>query len=126
MVFGLSMILGVIALSQVGKILIFLLTLSVLVMLHEYGHFIVARRNGVRVNEFSLGMGPLIYGRKSPRGYWRLEQPRFAPRTSMPRPHGSSRRLQIPKPQLPRTTTWDALHGYRGGSTKPQPNSINP
>ena len=36
--------------------------LSVLVVLHEYGHFIVARRNGVRVNEFAVGMGPKIVG----------------------------------------------------------------
>ncbi len=39
-------------------------TLSVLVVLHEWGHFIVARMNGVRVLEFSFGMGKLLYGKK--------------------------------------------------------------
>src|SRR5579872_7373499 len=42
------------------KILVFLLMLSVLVVLHELGHFIVARLNRVRVNDFALGMGPTL------------------------------------------------------------------
>jgi len=61
------MLLAVITFASVGKILIFLLTLSILVVLHEYGHFIVARRNGVRVNEFAVGMGPKVFGWTSPR-----------------------------------------------------------
>ena len=44
----------------------FLVMLSVLIVLHEYGHFLVARRNGVRVNEFSIGMGPQLFGWTSP------------------------------------------------------------
>src|SRR5665213_2634460 len=61
------MLLGLIALAELGKIVIFLVTLSILVVLHEYGHFIVARRNGVRVNEFAVGMGPKVFGWTSPR-----------------------------------------------------------
>jgi len=61
------MFLAVIALAQIGKIAIFLLTLSILVVLHEYGHFLLARRNGVRVNEFAVGMGPKIFGWTSPK-----------------------------------------------------------
>ncbi len=61
------MLLGFIALTQLLKIAIFLLTLSVLVVLHEYGHFLMARRNGVRVNEFAVGMGPKLFGWTSPR-----------------------------------------------------------
>src|SRR5215469_14210011 len=41
--------------------------LSVLVVLHELGHFIVARRNGVKVNEFAVGMGPKLLGWTSPK-----------------------------------------------------------
>ena len=37
-----------------------LLLLSVVVMLHEFGHFLAAKATGVRVNEFSIGMGPLL------------------------------------------------------------------
>lgn len=49
------------------KVITFLVMLSVLIVLHELGHFILARRNGVRVLEFSVGMGPKIAGWKSPR-----------------------------------------------------------
>jgi len=49
------------------KIVTFLVMLSVLIVLHEFGHFVVARRNGVRVNEFAVGMGPKIAGWVSPR-----------------------------------------------------------
>src|SRR5579883_1774189 len=54
-------------LSGVGKILLFLVMLSVLVVLHELGHFIVARLNRVRVNDFALGMGPTLLKWTSPR-----------------------------------------------------------
>lgn len=52
---------------QFEKILTFLVTLSVLIVLHEYGHFLLARRNGVRVNEFAVGFGPKLFTWKSPR-----------------------------------------------------------
>lgn len=42
------------------SIIIFLIILSVLVMVHEAGHFVVAKLNGIRVLEFCLGMGPQI------------------------------------------------------------------
>jgi regulator of sigma E protease len=51
----------------VEKIAIFILMLSVLIVLHEYGHFLIARLNKVRVLEFSVGMGPLVASWKSPR-----------------------------------------------------------
>src|SRR5579872_6545171 len=49
------------------KILVFLLMLSVLVVLHEYGHFLIARLCRVRVNDFALGMGPTLLKWTSPR-----------------------------------------------------------
>lgn len=49
------------------RILVYLLTLSVLVVLHEFGHFLVARRNGVRVTDFAFGFGPTLLKWKSPR-----------------------------------------------------------
>ncbi|MBV8355346.1 MAG: site-2 protease family protein, partial [Candidatus Eremiobacteraeota bacterium] len=55
------------ALASLGKIVVFLIMLSVLVVLHELGHFIVARLNHVRVNDFALGMGPTILCWTSPR-----------------------------------------------------------
>ncbi|OFI07723.1 regulator of sigma-W protease RasP [Clostridium acetireducens DSM 10703] len=41
-----------------------LLAFSVLVIVHEFGHFILAKLNGVKVEEFSLGMGPKLFGIK--------------------------------------------------------------
>ena len=49
------------------RIIVYLLMLSVLVVLHEYGHFLVARRNGVRVTDFAFGFGPTIAKWTSPR-----------------------------------------------------------
>lgn len=43
-------------------IISFVLVLGVLVFIHEFGHFIVAKRLGVRVEKFSLGFGPKLWG----------------------------------------------------------------
>ncbi len=40
----------------------FLIILTVLVFVHEMGHFLIARYNGVRVEVFSIGFGPEIFG----------------------------------------------------------------
>ena len=40
----------------------FLLVLSILVFVHEWGHYIVARLCGVRVEVFSIGFGPELFG----------------------------------------------------------------
>jgi len=42
----------------------FLIVIGILVFVHEFGHFIMAKRAGVRVEKFSLGMGPKIFGYK--------------------------------------------------------------
>jgi regulator of sigma E protease len=42
----------------------FLIVIGILVFVHEAGHFIMAKRAGVRVEKFSLGMGPKLVGRK--------------------------------------------------------------
>jgi regulator of sigma E protease len=60
-------LLAVITLVGFEKVLTFLVMLSILIVLHELGHFVLARRNGVRVNEFSLGFGPRLAGWTSPR-----------------------------------------------------------
>jgi len=45
-------------------IVYFLIVIGILVFVHEFGHFIMAKRAGVRVEKFSLGMGPKIFGFK--------------------------------------------------------------
>lgn len=49
--------------SVIGSILTMLIMLSILVVVHEWGHYIVARIFKVKVNEFSIFMGPAIYSR---------------------------------------------------------------
>ena len=45
--------------------LIFIFVLGVLVIVHEFGHFIVAKLCGVRVDRFSVGFGPVIFSKIS-------------------------------------------------------------
>ena len=42
----------------------FVLVLGILILVHEWGHFIVARFFGVRVDVFSIGFGPRLFGWK--------------------------------------------------------------
>ena len=49
-------------------ILAFVVALSVIVAIHEYGHYIVARWCGIHADVFSLGFGPVIYQRTDARG----------------------------------------------------------
>ena len=44
------------------KIIIALLIFSIIIIFHELGHFSLAKANGIRVNEFCLGLGPTILG----------------------------------------------------------------
>lgn len=45
-------------------LIIFIIILSVLVLIHELGHFIAAKINGVRVEEFGWGLPPRMLGKK--------------------------------------------------------------
>ena len=47
-------------LSKLLNILIAIIIFSVIVVFHELGHFLLAKKNGIEVTEFSLGMGPRL------------------------------------------------------------------
>ncbi len=49
-------------------IILFLLVLSVLVLVHEWGHFIVAKKVGIKVEEFGIGFPPRIFAWKDKNG----------------------------------------------------------
>ena len=49
---------------MLGSILIFILVLSILVLVHELGHFLVAKKFGILVEEFGFGLPPRIFGKK--------------------------------------------------------------
>ncbi|MBQ3588735.1 MAG: site-2 protease family protein [Oscillospiraceae bacterium] len=44
------------------SIIVSVLVFSVVIIIHELGHFITAKRSGIKVNEFSIGMGPQLFG----------------------------------------------------------------
>ena len=47
--------------SKIIPILIAVLFFGVIILIHEFGHFIFAKLFGVKVNEFAIGMGPTIF-----------------------------------------------------------------
>lgn len=54
------------------NILIGLIVLGIIILVHEWGHYIVARRFGVRVDVFSIGFGPRVFGFKRGDTDWRF------------------------------------------------------
>lgn len=49
---------------MIVSLLVFLLILSVLVLIHELGHFLVAKKFGIKVEEFGYGLPPRAWGKK--------------------------------------------------------------
>lgn len=50
------------------KLLVFFLILTIIVVVHEFGHFICAKKSGVHIYEFSIGMGPCVFSHKGKDG----------------------------------------------------------
>ena len=46
---------------MIVSILIFILIFFILVVSHEFGHFLLAKKNGIHVTEFFVGMGPVLF-----------------------------------------------------------------
>ncbi len=54
-------------------VIVFLIILTVVVFVHEMGHYLVARRNGVKIEVFSVGFGPELFGWNDRHGTrWRV------------------------------------------------------
>lgn len=47
--------------STVINIIIALLVFGAIIFFHEFGHFLLAKKNGIYVNEFAIGMGPTLF-----------------------------------------------------------------
>jgi regulator of sigma E protease len=54
----------VIVISILFSIVVAVVVFGVLILIHEFGHFITAKLSGVKVNEFALGMGPVLLKHK--------------------------------------------------------------
>ncbi len=69
------MIAVILALILTGhlNILLAIFMIGVIICFHEFGHFLIARMNGVTVKEFSIGMGPRIFSRKIRGTRWSLK-----------------------------------------------------
>ncbi len=50
--------------SIIINLILFVIILGIIVLVHEFGHFIWAKISGVYVYEFAIGMGPKIFGKK--------------------------------------------------------------
>lgn len=50
------------------NIVVFIITLGILIIVHEYGHFLAARFFKVKVDQFSIGFGPVLWSWYSKRG----------------------------------------------------------
>jgi regulator of sigma E protease len=85
----------------------FVFILSVIVFVHEMGHYLVARRNGVRVEVFSIGFGPEIHGWSDRAGTrWKVS---LLPLGGYVKMHGANdSAARAPAPP-------DAFHGKRVG-----------
>ena len=74
----------------------FVLVLSVGVVIHEYGHFIVGRWCGVQVDAFSIGFGPELWSRIDRRGTrWRVAA---IPLGGYVKFHGDANGASVPDP----------------------------
>ncbi|MEO7397310.1 MAG: site-2 protease family protein, partial [Ilumatobacteraceae bacterium] len=60
---GLSVIAGLLVALAIANIwsFVFVVGLLISILLHELGHFVTARRSGMKVTQFFLGMGPKIW-----------------------------------------------------------------
>lgn len=48
-------------------IITFIIVFGILVLVHEFGHFYFAKRAGILVREFAIGMGPKIFAHRGKR-----------------------------------------------------------
>jgi regulator of sigma E protease len=46
------------------NIILFIVILAILILVHEFGHFIVAKKSGIKVSEFGLGFPPKLWSKK--------------------------------------------------------------
>ncbi|EDP11254.1 RIP metalloprotease RseP [Amedibacillus dolichus] len=58
--------------SVIVSLIYFILILSVIVIVHEFGHLIAAKKFGVYCKEFSIGMGPVIWKRQKGETQWSI------------------------------------------------------
>lgn len=53
---------------MIQSIITFIIIFGIIVCVHEYGHLYFAKKSGILVREFSIGMGPKIYAHQAKDG----------------------------------------------------------
>ena len=81
---------------MIGSILLFLIVLSVLVLVHEFGHYIVAKWIGVWVEEFGWGFPPRMVGKKLGETLYSIN---WLPLGGFVRLHGEQGQEGVTKPE---------------------------
>src|SRR3990167_5307642 len=80
---------------MISSIIVFLIVLSILVLVHELGHFIMARRAGIWVEEFGFGLPPRVWGKKVHETIYSIN---LFPFGGFVRLHGENTQESIKKP----------------------------
>src|SRR4030065_962105 len=80
---------------MLSSILVFLIVLSILVLVHEFGHYFIARKNGIWVEEFGFGLPPRVIGKKIGQTIYSIN---LFPFGGFVRLHGESSEQGIKKP----------------------------
>lgn len=80
---------------MISQILIFLLVLSILILVHEFGHYFVARKNNVWVEEFGFGLPPRVWSKKVGQTIWSIN---LLPFGGFVRLHGENTEEGLLKP----------------------------
>jgi len=81
---------------MIASILIFIIVLSVLILVHELGHYLVARRAGIWVEEFGIGLPPRLIGKKIGETLYSIN---LLPFGGFVRLHGENTRDGVTKPK---------------------------
>lgn len=79
-----------------GSILVFIIVLSILVLVHEAGHFFAAKKAGVKVEEFGFGIPPRVWGKKVGETTYSIN---LLPFGGFVRLHGESGEEEIEEPE---------------------------
>ena len=95
------------------KILLALIIFSLIIVIHELGHFLLAKRGGIRVNEFSLGMGPRILSKQIGETRYSLKLLPFGGSCMMEGEDGYNPETDAPGSMMERTEVVDVLSGEK-------------
>ena len=95
------------------KILLALIIFSLIIVIHEMGHFLLAKRGGIRVNEFSLGMGPRLFSRQIGETLYSIKLLPFGGSCMMEGEDGYGPETDAPGSMMERTEAVDVLSGEK-------------